>query len=45
MNNGLGLQMELLEDVAAPGSGRDFFEGVAVGVTIAGGVVAVIALT
>lgn len=45
MNNTLNLQMELLEDVCAPGNARDFVEGVAVGVAIAGGVVAVIALT
>lgn len=45
MNNTLNLQMELLEDVSAPGNARDFVEGVAAGVVIAGGVVAVIALT
>jgi hypothetical protein len=45
MNNALNLQMELLEDVSAPGNAKDFLEGMAVGVTIAGGIVAVIALT
>jgi len=45
MNNTLNLQMELLEDVAAPGSGRDFVEGVAVGVGIVAGIATIVALT
>ncbi|MCL6604449.1 MAG: hypothetical protein K6T94_16425 [Paenibacillus sp.] len=45
MNNNLSLQMELLEDVAAPGNGRDFVEGVVAGLAIVGGVTAIIAFT
>lgn len=45
MNNNLSLQMELLEEVAAPGSGRDFVEGVAVGLGAVAAVTAIIAFT
>lgn len=45
MNNNLSLQMELLEDVAAPGNGKDFLEGVGLGIGIVAGVTAIIAFT
>ncbi|MGN7456285.1 daptide-type RiPP [Paenibacillus pasadenensis] len=45
MNQSLNLHMELLEDVSAPGSGKDFVEGVAVGLGAVAAVTAIIAFT
>jgi hypothetical protein len=45
MMNNLNLQMELLEDVAAPGDAKDFVEGVAIGIGIVAAGAAIIAFT
>ncbi|MFC4098449.1 daptide-type RiPP [Paenibacillus xanthanilyticus] len=45
MNNQLNLHMELLEDVTAPGSGRDFVEGVGWGLAAVASVTAIVAFT